>query len=264
MERCIACGREFTGQGEVCADCQAQGHLHAASGAKPDGFARHEVTLALIGLSVLVFLLMVAFGASPRAPNTAQLIKWGANNGYYTLLYNQYWRLLSSNYVHIGIIHLVVNMYCLWGLGRLLELFYARKDYVLLYTYTGIAGSLLSVGLHPYVTSAGASGAIFGVAGVLLTTLKYGHLPLPEATRKTLFREILQFAGINLVVGFVLLGVDNAGHLGGLLSGLVVGGALGKHLDPSEASARQRVRRWLLLWLGLSGFFWLVMKWRIG
>lgn len=262
MSHCITCGREIDGPGEVCPACQAQGHLRPAK--EKAAVAFHEVTVLLIGINVLVFLLMVAFGVSLTSPQTGQLIKWGANHGVYTLLYNQYWRLLTSNYVHIGIVHLLLNMYCLWGLGRLLELFYSRKDYFLLYSYTGVAGSMLSVGLHPYITSAGASGAIFGIAGVLLTTLKYGHLPLPEATRKALFRDILRFAGINLVMGIVLVAVDNAGHLGGLLSGLLVGGVLGKHLGGTEESADYRRRAWLLLWLGLALLFWLVMRWRVG
>lgn len=258
MNRCLACGRDFPGPGEVCPECQAQGHLRPASHA-PRPKLIHEVTILFIALNVLVFLAMVAFGASPLRPTSGQVLLFGGNQGIYTLTH-QYWRLLTSNYVHFGIIHLAVNMYCLWGLGQLAEMFYSRRDYFLLYTFTGIASSVLSVGLHPFVVSAGASGAVFGVAGVLLTTLKYGRLPLPGAARNALFKSILQFAGINLVIGLFLVGVDNAGHLGGLLSGLLVGLVMGKHLDPSEASAAYRRRSWLLLALGLAGCFWLVVR----
>lgn len=225
----------------------------------------HEVTLLFIGLNVLVFLLMVGFGASPTRPAQVHVLAWGGSEGYRTLLAHQFWRLLTSNYVHFGIIHLTLNMYCLWGLGQLAEMFYPRRDYYLLYTFTGIAGSVLSVALHPlYVVSAGASGAVFGVAGVLLTTLKYGHLPLPAPTRTALFKNILQFAGINLVLGFFVLRVDNAGHLGGLLAGLLVGAVLSKHLDGTAASREHRTRVWLALWAGLVMVFWLVVLWRAG
>lgn len=258
MDHCIACGRELSGQGELCPECQAQGQLGPAPSAKHP-VLMHEVTVLFIGLNVLMFLLMVGFGASPTQPSTAHVLLWGGNQGVLTLTH-QYWRLLTANYIHFGIIHLGVNMWCLWGLGQLAELFYPRRDYYLLYTYTGIAGSVLSVALHPFAVSAGASGAVFGLAGVLLTTLKYGRLPLPDPTRKALFKSILQFAGINLVLGFFVIRTDNAGHLGGLLAGLLVGWVMGKHLDPSAESSARRTRAWLLLWLGLVGLFWLVVK----
>ena len=264
MDRCIACGRELSGQGEICPECQAQGHLRptATAARKP---VLHEVTILFIGLNVLVFVLMVAFGASFTRPDGDTVLRWGANQGWSIFLGHQYWRLLMANYIHDGIVHLLINMYCLWGLGQLAELFYSRRDYALLYTYTGIAGSVLSVGLHPFwATSVGASGAVFGVAGVLLTTLKYGHLPLPQAARAALFKSILQFAGINLVLGFFVLRVDNAGHLGGLLSGLLVGAVLGKRLDGTEASSDYRTRAWVGLWVGLVAVFWMMRVWRIG
>jgi len=263
MNHCLVCGRELSGQGEICPECQAQGHLAPPPGAsaKAHPLLMHEVTILFIGLNVLVFLLMVAFGVSLRSPLSDEVLRFGGSRGVYTVGQHQYWRLLTSNYVHFGVIHLALNMYCLWGLGQLAELFYSRRDYFLLYTYTGIMGSLLSVAMHPgWVTSAGASGAVFGVAGVLITTLKFGRLPLPDGTRKALYKDILQFAAINLVLGILVLRVDNAGHLGGLLAGLVVGGALGKHLDGSEAAADYRRRTWLVLWLGLALFFWLVVK----
>jgi rhomboid protease GluP len=264
MDRCIACGRELAGQGELCPECQAQGHLRPAADAKSSAL-RHEVTILFIALNVVVFLLMVAFGASFTRPDQGSVLAWGGSQGFRVFANHEYWRLLTANYVHWGVVHLLLNMYCLWGLGQLAELFYPRRDYYLLYTYTGIAGSILSVALHPfYVVSAGASGAVFGVAGVLLTTLKYGHLPLPAPTRNALFKSILQFAGINLVMGFLVLRVDNAGHLGGLLSGLLVGAVMGKHLDGGEPSASYRTLAWLGLWAGLVAVFALLMAWRLG
>jgi rhomboid protease GluP len=254
MPHCLACGRELAGEGELCPECQVRG---AAAAPKPPS---HELTVILIGINVLVFALMIVFGVSPIQPRVDQLLQWGASHGGYTLFLHQYWRLLTSNYIHIGLFHLLVNMYCLWGLGKLIEVFYSRKDYLLLYTYTGIAGSILSVWTHPGITSAGASGAVFGLAGVLLTTLKFGRLPIREEARKLLFREILQFAGINLVIGIFVLRVDNAGHLGGLLSGALVGAVLGRHLDASEESADSRKVRWLVLWALLVLAVWLVRQ----
>ncbi|HUS18284.1 MAG TPA: rhomboid family intramembrane serine protease [Terriglobales bacterium] len=265
MNRCVACGREFSGQGELCPECQAQGHIRPAPATAMETARMHEVTVFIIGVNVLVFILMVALGASFTNPSRDYVMFFGGSQGYRVMRGHEYWRLLTANYVHWGAIHLTLNMYCLWGLGQLLELFYSRRDYFLLYSYTGMAGALLSVALHPeFVVSAGASGAVFGVAGVLLTTLKFGHLPLPAPARSALFKSILQFAGINLVLGFAVLRVDNAGHLGGLLSGLLAGALLGKHLDGSEASAAHRTRAWVGLWVGLAILVWLVKSWRVG
>jgi rhomboid protease GluP len=111
------------------------------------------------------------------------------------------------------------------------------------------------------VVSAGASGAVFGLAGVLLATLKWGSLGLPENARTALFKNILQFAGINLVVGLSLPGIDNAGHVGGLLSGLLVGAVMGKHLDDSPDSTTLRRGTWIMLFGALLIGLALSIKW---
>jgi rhomboid protease GluP len=264
MGHCIACGRELTGQGELCPECQAQGHIHPTS---PPATRRPKqtpkVTLFFIGLNVLLFVMMVASGVNAITPAGGSIFDWGGNQGFAVMARGQYWRLLTSNYVHIGMVHLLVNMYGLWLLGPLVEIFYKRKDYLLLFTYTGLSGSVLSMGMHPYVTSAGASGAIFGLAGTLLTTFKFGHLPLPADAKKNLFQQILLVSVVNLVLG-IRSGVDNAGHLGGFLAGLLVGAVMGRRLDSSETSADYRTRAWIGLWVGLVAAFWLVVAWRTG
>lgn len=254
MDHCLACGRELpSGQGEVCPECQAAGRLGPPTPGKPA--LPHGLTLAFLVANCGVFVLMVAMGASFTNPSINDAFAFGASEGFSVLYRLQIWRLWTSNYVHFGIVHLLLNMYCLWGLGRLVEVFYSRKDYVMLYTYTGIAGSVLGVFIHPFSVSAGASGAIFGLAGVLLTTLRYGKLQVPDKARAVLFKEILQFAGINLVLGLFVLQVSNAGHIGGLVAGLLVGWAMGKHLDSSPESARRRWGNWVWLWLALALVF---------
>ncbi|HUQ49951.1 MAG TPA: rhomboid family intramembrane serine protease, partial [Terriglobales bacterium] len=229
-----------------------------------------EITILLIGMNVAYYLWMVFHGVSPTSPHSGQVLRWGANLGLYTLPFHllnqpsgQFWRLLTANYIHFGIVHLLLNMWCLWGLGRLTGLFYTKADYLLLYTYAGVSGSLLSVALNPVVTSAGASGAIFGLAGALLTTLKYGNVGLPEATKNALFKDILQFAGINLVIGMFMVNVGNAGHIGGLLGGAIVGKVMGRQLDDSPNAREARLRRWLMLWAGFAMALLLVIRLRV-
>ena len=213
------------------------------------------LTAVILGMNLAVFVYMLAMGVPQGHPTGAQGLRFGADFGPLTLT-SQPWRLLTSNYLHFGVAHLLTNLYCLWGLGKLTETFYPWRDFALLYTFTGVAGSLLSVWVRPTAVSGGASGAIFGLAGVMLATLRWGRLPVTEASRMSLYKGVLQFAGINLVLGILLRGIDNMGHLGGLLAGGVVGAVMGRRLDMSEGSRNYRVRAWLLLWLALlAGFY---------
>ena len=207
------------------------------------------VTPALVGLNVLVFLAMVASGVSLVNPSTESVKLWGADYGPLTFGAHQMWRLVTSNYIHFGIVHLLLNMWCLWGLGRLTEVFYSATDYILLYTLTGVSGSMLSVTLKYSGISAGASGAIFGLAGVMLTTLKWGKLPITPENRNQIYKGVWQFAGINLVFGALAPGIDNLGHLGGFVYGLLIGAVMGKHLDESADSLAYRRKAWLWLML---------------
>ncbi len=220
---------------------------------------RFLITPALIGINAAVFLWMAIAGASPVAPQPLDIIRYGGNFGPYTFT-GQYWRLLTSTYVHIGIVHIALNMWCLWGLGRLAEIFYRPIDFILLYTFTGIAGSLLSSGLKPVGVSAGASGAIFGIAGVMLTTLKFGDLPLPKESRNAMLGGVARFAGINLFYGLVAAPIDNSGHVGGLLSGLLVGALMGRHLSQTDDDLSFRRFVWMALWAGLAIATYLVVR----
>jgi len=203
-------------------------------------------TAALAGLNLLVFALMVLSGVSFSSPDLSQLLKWGADYGPYTLGHGQYWRILASNYVHIGIIHIALNMWCLWNLGALAERIFDRWTYALTYTACGIAGSILGLWWHPMTVEAGASGAIFGIAGALIAALYLGRLPVPPSALKATLKSLLTFAGYNLFFGAVTPGISNAAHLGGFTTGLALGAALAPRLTapPEERDSR---RRWIFI-----------------
>jgi len=200
------------------------------------------VTSVLIGINGLVFVLMVLTGASISLPDNQQLLKWGADWGPYTLT-SQPWRILTSNYVHIGIIHIALNMWCLWNLGALAERIFDRWTYALTYTACGIAGSLVGLWWHPMTVEAGASGAIFGIAGVLIAALYLGRLPVPPSAIKATLKSLLSFAGYNLFFGAVVPGISNAAHLGGLITGLGLGAVLAPRLTapPDERNSWRRL-----------------------
>jgi len=202
---------------------------------------RPPVTTALVGINVAVFALTTLSGVSLTNPAIAQLVHWGANWGPLTLD-GQPWRALTSNYVHIGVVHILLNMWCLWDLGRLAERIFGGWTLFLIYTLCGLAGSIASLWVHPTVPGAGASGAIFGLAGALIAALYLGRLPFPKQGLQRTLRSLLTFAGYNLFFGAVARGIDNSAHIGGLVMGLALGAILGQFLTraPEERTRMER------------------------
>lgn len=247
MANCTGCGRELPAfspgpLSTLCRECQARENSHplAPSVVPPNKLSSGiSVTKILVGINVAVFVLMTLSGVSFLSPTSAQLLKWGANWGPVSLT-TQPWRILTSNYVHIGIIHIGFNMWCLLNLGALAQRIFDRWTYLLVYTATGIAGSIASLWWHPTVVGAGASGAIFGLAGALISALYLGKLPIPKEAIRATMKSLLLFAAYNLFFGLTQ-GIDNAAHIGGLASGLALGAFLSKHLT-GPAEARQQWR----------------------
>ena len=216
-------------------------------GSGPRSWAAAPATYVLVGVNVAVFLFMVLDGVSPRGPTSAQLLQWGATQHDFVLFGGQWWRLITSTFVHIGIIHLATNMWCLWNLGLLGEPLLGAFGMAAVYLLTGTAGNLLSLAISdPRSVSAGASGAVFGLAGVLIVLLKSRYLPVPPEELKSLRRSVIYFAVLNFAIGAGSLflpasipKIDNFAHLGGFLIGL----ALGVFLVPKIGAARNRYRR---------------------
>ena len=202
---------------------------------------KQPITTTLIGMNVAVFLTMSLTGVSPVTPSLQQLLKWGANFGPLSLGPDP-WRILASTYVHAGIIHIALNMWCLWNLGFLAERIFDPWTYVLTYTFCGLAGSLSSLWWHPRSVGVGASGAIFGLAGALISALYLGHLPISKQAIHGTLKSLLIFAGYNLFFGAAVPGIDNSAHIGGLVVGLALGAVLAKHLT-APAEVRSRLRR---------------------
>jgi membrane associated rhomboid family serine protease len=246
MASCVRCGRETPASSEaetpLCHDCRADldPSSIATRPAPPVRISsRFLLTQAIVGINVLVFAGMLLSGVSLVAPTQLQLVIWGANFAPLSLG-TQPWRILASNYVHIGIIHIFFNMWCLWNLGRLAESIFDRWTYLLIYTASGIAGSLASLWWHPQGIGAGASGAIFGLAGGLIAVLYLGKLPFAKEALKPTLRSLVMFAAYNLFFGLVP-GIDNAAHLGGLATGLAIGALLAASVtEPPDIRARRR------------------------
>jgi rhomboid protease GluP len=210
-------------------------------------WATAPATYTLVGINCAVYLAMVLRGVSPSNPTVGDLVNWGANFGGYVLA-GQWWRLLTAAFVHVGILHLATNMWCLWNLGLLGEPLLGPAGVVAVYALTGIAGNLLSTAVHPQIVGAGASGAVFGLAGVLILLLKAKLLPVPPEEIRRLRKSVIYFALLNFVIGGTTMflrtsiQIDNMAHLGGFLCGL----AMGAPLVPRIGAARSQypVRSW--------------------
>lgn len=177
------------------------------------------ITPILVNLNILIFIIMLFSGVDWMSPTTDSLIHWGANFRPVTLD-GQWYRLFTSCFIHIGIVHLLMNMYALIFIGSLLEPYLGKSRFLSAYLSTGLLGSIASLLWNDLTVSAGASGAIFGMYGVFLVLLTTDLIE--NEKRKALLSSIVIFVGYNLVYG-LKEGIDNAAHIGGLIGGLIIG-----------------------------------------
>ena len=270
---CRSCGA-IVGAGETqCGVCGASSATQPASHTGPRTpdketirFARavlnrpYKFTIALLVANLFVFLLMwessgASFQVLQRGFPDLVLITYGAKLNYLiNPPNNQWWRLITPMFVHIDLLHLVMNMFSLLILGPFVEKLYGSAKFVVFWVLTGIAGSLGSyLALRPSlargvlgsfifkgadVPSAGASGALFGLVGILFVFgIKYRR-ELPEGFKRVFGTGMLPIIFINLFIGFLGRNfISNAAHLGGLLAGI----ALALFVDYRRPGARASI-----------------------
>lgn len=196
------------------------------------------LTQVLFGVNLAVFLAMALASGSVLDFPGRTIGAFGANYGPYTLT-GQWWRLFTYMFLHGGLIHIAFNMWCLWDLGALSESLYGRWTFGAIYLITGVAGGMASVGWNPLVPSVGASGAIFGLAGALAASFYLGEFSLPRIAIQGTLRSLIFFIIFNVAFGSMFPGVDNACHVGGLVSGAILGALIAKIAPQSDAPARR-------------------------
>ncbi len=164
----------------------------------------------------------------------------------------QYYRLLTGIFLHGNIVHLLFNCYALYVLGGQIESFFGKFKYIIIYLFSGLTGSLLSITLSGNVGSIGASGAIFGLMGALLYFGYHYRVYLGNVIKSQIVPLIL----LNLAIGFISSGIDNWGHIGGLIGGIVITMALGVK---EKSSNFEKINGWIiciifLIFLMFMGF----------
>ena len=178
------------------------------------------VTNILIALNVIAFF--VVFALSGANLNVLNLLRYGALNS--VLVQNgEFWRLITAGFLHGGIFHLIFNMYALYIIGTQIENFAGKWKFLAIYFCSMLTASLMSCVINPNSVSVGASGAIFGLLGALVYFGYHYRLYLGSVLRNQIIPLIL----FNLLLGFMVSGIDNAAHLGGLIGGLLISMALG-------------------------------------
>jgi rhomboid protease GluP len=198
---------------------------------------RAWVAQALVFLNLLVFALMVVNGVHILTPQSADLVHWGANVGI-LVSRGAWWRLVTCMFIHIGIFHVACNMWALWVVGPLVERLVGNLGFAVLYLVSGMVGSLASAWWKAEVVSAGASGAVFGVSGMLLCVVVIRHESIPRPVLHALRNAVLTFLGFNLLYGWSREGIDMAAHLGGLAGGFACGLVLGQPVSLGSRAGR--------------------------
>jgi rhomboid protease GluP len=240
----------------------------------------YPATYLLMGINIAVFAAMFRYGPVlglihqhawgsilTASFDVDTLVRFGATASP-LIQQGEWWRLVTGTFVHVTILHIALNMWCLWNLGLFGEPLLGRRGLVAVYLLTGTAGMMLSYSYSLFTGQvalvAGASGAVFGIAGTLIILLSNRKLSLPWNELRSLRRQVIFFAAANLVIGMTpnVLGmasdsqlsmfhlnlgmlprIDNSAHIGGFLTGL----ALGLPLFPRMTSGRSsyRARQWV-------------------
>ena len=240
QQQCAVCGTSTSGTTNAAQPRAAAGDSEAMRFARAVLSRPYKFTIILLVANIFVFTLMWQASGIPVSLTAVLpaevLLPFGAKLNSYIHNQHQWWRFVTPMFLHVNLLHLLVNMYSLWIVGPYVEKLYGSAKFVVFWVLTGVAGVVASyltvrpaLGAGPITgfifktvdtPSAGASGALFGLVGVLFVFgIKFRH-ELPEGFKRAFGTGLLPMILINLSIGFVLRGfIDNAAHLGGMLAG---------------------------------------------
>src|SRR5215468_4779782 len=207
-------------------------------------------TYVFFGVNIFIFALMALAGGSD--PQT--LIAFGVKDNA-LIASGQWWRFVTPVFIHIGLLHLAFNSYALWIVGPQVEKLYGPARFVILYVLTGIAGVCGSYFYHPQSISAGASGAIFGLFGVLLVFGVRYRNSIPPFFKRAVGTGVLPVIVINLIIGFTIPAIDNSAHLGGLLAGAALAALVPFQKPGAETPGIFKTLQMVLLALIVVSFY---------
>jgi len=188
--------------------------------------ARAPMTMAILVAIGLVFTAEVVSGISPFRVTQNDLAILAGMGAIISDLFQrgEYWRLLTAIFLHIGALHLLLNMWALYQLGSIFEALFGSARFALIFFASGLVASLASALLGPQgMVGAGASGAIFGILGALILAIKRSPVWKHQPWSRGLTQQLMIWAAINVAIGLTIPAIDNRAHIGGFLAGLVLG-----------------------------------------
>ena len=260
---CFACGRLVGAAEKACSHCGTSQAALSVSAFKRVALAvipaENPVTYALLFANLAFFA--AAWLASVRAGGSSPglwggmssqvLLMLGALNGGHVLLLHEYWRLVMPIFLHAGIIHFGFNSFVLWQVGPQVEELFGSRRFLFLYLTTGVGSSLVSAWWHGlYGFSVGSSGALMGLIGILISYISQG-----SGFAREYRASLIRWAVFILVIG-LFPGIDNAAHVGGLLTGLALGRLVSAR-RPATATARLAVA--LMGWGSAAVIAWSII-----
>ena len=200
-----------------------------------DVFAKKKpfITYGLIAINIIMYLFIAFVGKEFFNFNPNILYKYGALVNNNVMIHSSdYFRIITSIFLHGGLIHLLFNMYSLYVIGPQLESFFGKVKYLIIYIVSGICGNLLSMlFLADNAVSVGASGAIFGLIGALIYFGYHYRVYLGGVIKS----QIIPLIIINLFIGYMASGINNIAHIGGLIGGILISKAVGVKYKSSKS-----------------------------
>jgi membrane associated rhomboid family serine protease len=229
-QHCLACIKEA--QGPAAARVKRTGKVTARQFKAMD----LPVTRSLIALNAAVFVLT---NLMQRYDNYDLAVFAAGADGRGGVANGEWWRLITSGFIHFGIVHIGFNMFALWQLGRVLEPALGRWRYIGLYVVSLLGGAFGALLFQPFGYTGGASGAVFGLAGAATVALRQRGVPFNNTWGPMLL--------INMVLSLSIRGISLGGHLGGLVFGVIIGAVL---MNPKRRGKAANQDLALLLFLG--------------
>ena len=178
------------------------------------------LSYVLMGLNIVVWILLSVYSNINKIDYSRLIIDFGAKENE-SILLGEYWRFLTPVFLHVNLVHLLVNTYSLYVFGPLVEKIFGHVKFIIIYFTAGIIGNIASFAFS-IIPGVGASGAIFGMLGAIV----YYGFEKPEAYKRYFGKDILMTIAINIAYGFSSERIDNFAHLGGLLGGFLAAGVL--------------------------------------
>jgi membrane associated rhomboid family serine protease len=185
------------------------------------------VTWAIVAANVIVFAVdgILSGSGSPLNGGSGPLSEAGAVFGP-SVADGEWWRLITAAFLHLGVLHIVFNMYALWLFGPIIEQMYGHVEFAVIYVLCALGGNVLTILAAPDQAALGASGAIFGLFGLAFVVSRRRHLLLgPEA--RAMLSRVGTLLVLNLIITFTIPAISWTGHVGGLVVGAVIGLLLG-------------------------------------